>query len=713
MSWRYYDQLHEHRTPEEDAALALGVVDSLKRDTNASTIWAYFPVARSNPYQRLLYKRFPEFGLAPVGLVRESGLESLPRLRRLSDRVWLHLHWTSFVLSKAASTKDAEQRVDDFLLYLDSVSQDGVRLAWTLHNVVPHDTIFIEQELRLRRELVARADIVHSMVRELPPLIQSEYPIPPEKLAFVPHPSYRDFYFDTTLADARLELGIESDAFVFLLFGALLPYKGLPDLVRAFIDFHREVDTPTRLIIAGRASQDNETQTALRTAQAHPAVISFEDRVPDDVVPLLFRASDAAVIPYSQSLNSGAALLAQSFGLPVVARTQGSLEELVNPSVGVVYREKSDLANAMKTVLSNRRSEVRARLARRDKLLSSDSVSEWFCRELVVRGVSRGRIPGTTGRRPHAFPSRDPSFLLLGTPRSGTTLLQRLCAEIEGIWVPPETHFFRQVANRVINPAKFPLEGADLEECVQNFVAEETSRALDLQVERVIELLGDRCDSVFELFGAICRASSLGRPIVGEKTPVHLRWWRSLSAANSSLQLFAVVRDVRAVVSSLLSVPWGPKSPWEAAARWVVEQQCLLEALELLGSSRVAIFQYENLVKNPESVQRQIAKRLGVGFTRASLPEGCRLYGDEETWKGRALEPVDGTRVDAWRDRLTSELADQIAAACEREMSALGYTVESRGREFDEGMWLSQISKAERSLLDVRRIEFEMLATRP
>ena len=34
------------------------------------------------------------------------------------------------------------------------------------------------------------------------------------------------------------------------------------------------------------------------------------------------------------------------------------------------------------------------------------------------------------------------SFLVVGTARSGTTLVQRLCCELPRVWVPGETHFW-------------------------------------------------------------------------------------------------------------------------------------------------------------------------------------------------------------------------------------------------------------------------------
>ena len=56
-------------------------------------------------------------------------------------------------------------------------------------------------------------------------------------------------------------------------------------------------------------------------------------------------------------------------------------------------------------------------------------------------------------------------FVIIGTARSGTTLVQRLCAELPGVWVPPETHFW-DLADRARHYFEFPLRGRSRAEFV-------------------------------------------------------------------------------------------------------------------------------------------------------------------------------------------------------------------------------------------------------
>jgi len=45
---------------------------------------------------------------------------------------------------------------------------------------------------------------------------------------------------------------------------------------------------------------------------------------------------------------------------------------------------------------------------------------------------------------------RGPDFLIVGSARSGTTLVQRLACELPGVAMPPETHFFDIFLRRLL-----------------------------------------------------------------------------------------------------------------------------------------------------------------------------------------------------------------------------------------------------------------------
>src|SRR5437588_2405307 len=157
----------------------------------------------------------------------------------------------------------------------------------------------------------------------------------------------------------------------------------------------------------------------------------------------------------------------------------------------------------------------------------------------VVNGPTTGRgyspamrssglkKPAANGGHP-VRDDADPAFLIVGSQRAGTTLVQRLACELDGVAVPPETHFFSsRFAGSLVQRNTFPLDRRTLADELQRYASLPTSRGFDLDVDAVIERLGGSCRSWERLFGAIVRQlAGPDVPVVGEKTPGHLPWWR-------------------------------------------------------------------------------------------------------------------------------------------------------------------------------------------
>jgi hypothetical protein len=276
----------------------------------------------------------------------------------------------------------------------------------------------------------------------------------------------------------------------------------------------------------------------------------------------------------------------------------------------------------------------------------------------------------------------DVGFFVVGSPRAGTTLVQRLCCELPRVRMPPETHFFAQFVPGLLRRRSFPLAGDDLADEIGRFAALDSSRGLSLDVDAIVSDLGGRCERAFELFEAIVRCICGPAEMLGEKTPDHLMWWRPISCAAPATKFVAVVRDPRAVVASNLAVPWrdDPRVPsWDEdlylafAARWASLQRCLLSMQRELGPSRCLRLRYEDVVSDPDASRAAIATFLGLPVPDAPLQAPADIVLPWETWKREALEPVTTERTDAWRESLGPRRAALVAAVCRRPMRDLGY----------------------------------------
>ena len=268
-------------------------------------------------------------------------------------------------------------------------------------------------------------------------------------------------------------------------------------------------------------------------------------------------------------------------------------------------------------------------------------------------------------------------FMIVGTPRSGTTLIQRLACELPGVRVPPETHFFRSFVPDLLRRRALPMKRAEIVAELEAFLALETSRGLDLEPEAVAARLDGSCATVAELFGALVRELAGDGRLYGEKTPSHLRWWPLLERWMPELRLVFVVRDPRAVVASYFRA-WGVRPHAVVAERWAIDQQQVALAEPSLGAARCLVLRYEDVVGDADAARKRLAGFLGThgGGREAS----ARLGLPWETWKAGVEQPVHQDRTDAWRETLTARVWDDVETIAGSEMTRFGYAVE-RGRE--------------------------------
>jgi glycosyltransferase involved in cell wall biosynthesis len=296
---------------------------------------AVHPSFTTNPYQALLYQQARAHGIAPVRLRRLWQLEEVTRLQDADLPTLLHLHWLHPILSNADSARAADAAMASFLGRLDGYLAAGGRLVWTVHNVLSHEVHHDAAEARLSREVAARAAVVHVMTEQTPDVVRPTFELPPDRLLVVPHMSYHGAYEDhVSRLDARHALGLLPDELVFLALGYIRPYKGLDDLLAAWQSLE---PGRRRLVIAGEPGDDGATQAFLTQAAIDPTVVLDARSIPSSEVQVFLRAADLAVLPYRHSLNSGALLLALTFGLPAIVPAGSGLADQIGPAFGRTY----------------------------------------------------------------------------------------------------------------------------------------------------------------------------------------------------------------------------------------------------------------------------------------------------------------------------------------------------------------------------------------
>lgn len=313
----------------------------------------FYPGLKLNPFHELLYSGASE---ARTVIVPLSDLKTVEEIN-WGDRFAVHLHWLHGLLSSARSEQEANAIVPAVAERIMRWKQRGVKIIWTVHNVLPHQPRFPEAEQALHRIMAEQADLIHVMNEQTAALVKPWYELPPSRVACVPHPSYAGWYGNAVgKKQARQMLGVADDEAVFLFFGSIQPYKGLLELVQAFESLRAEQPARRmRLLIAGGVASEKYAQSVKRLAAMSVGVSVITRSIPEGHVQVYFNAADVTVAPYTRTLNSGVALLAATFRRPMVAPAMGAMMEVMGADHPLLYDATDDdgLLSAMRRSLDH------------------------------------------------------------------------------------------------------------------------------------------------------------------------------------------------------------------------------------------------------------------------------------------------------------------------------------------------------------------------
>ena len=245
---------------------------------------------------------------------------------------------------------------------LRAFQASGGRVAYTVHNLDPHEDAGPAERWGAARMLTL-ADVVHVHDASTAAVIAARFGRS-QGVAIIPHGHYVGCYPNTlACSEARAALALPADAYVFVSLGLLRPYKGLEDLLPAFRSLPERA---VRLLLAGKPTSQDYL-SSLQTLAADDERIRLEPRfLQPEEVQIYLNAADACVLPYRQITTSGAALLAFSFGLPVIAPALGAFPNLVAGRRGLLYNPiepgalSTALAQARQADWTGAREEIRS-----------------------------------------------------------------------------------------------------------------------------------------------------------------------------------------------------------------------------------------------------------------------------------------------------------------------------------------------------------------
>ena len=298
---------------------------------------AYVPAVKGNPYLEILASHLAEHGVE----VSYGNLGWI--LGRfdpaLADVDVVHIHWLGALLGDPRPVHLTAKLIR-FGLSLAWLRLGGKKIVWTVHNLYAHERAHMAFDRYLRRWVGRCANVVLTHCENARRQVAEDYGRGwVRKIAVVPHGHFIDVYpNDVSKTEARERLGIDEDVLVFLFFGQIRDYKGIPELIDAF----DRLGGGTSLIIAGMP-RDGEIGSRLtdRVGSRHDVRLRL-GFIPHDEIQVFMNACDAVVLPYRDVLTSGGAILAMSFGRACVAPRMGCIQELVDARGAFLYDTLDD-----------------------------------------------------------------------------------------------------------------------------------------------------------------------------------------------------------------------------------------------------------------------------------------------------------------------------------------------------------------------------------
>lgn len=253
----------------------------------------------SNPVLKLFYY-ITGFWKVYLYLKKEKSLKTI-----------LHLHWLKLSLF-------------DLLVLSMIKSKLSTQLVFTVHNVLPHESNFIDRiiypyiykkiDLFTFHTVGVRKKLIESMALEV------------NNFKIIPH--YGNKVSLSNLAPIKNTL---------LFFGSIREYKGLDILIKACSLLPDDLDWT--LSIYGKQEMDiSALKKKSDEYRISDKVKWHTGWVYEDEIDKIFHEHEVIILPYKHIDNSGLLYLAMSYGKPLIASNIGSLSDIIeNGRNGLIF----------------------------------------------------------------------------------------------------------------------------------------------------------------------------------------------------------------------------------------------------------------------------------------------------------------------------------------------------------------------------------------
>lgn len=276
----------------------------------------------------------------------------------------------------------------------------------------------------------------------------------------------------------------------------------------------------------------------------------------------------------------------------------------------------------------------------------------------------------TFGQRTRTtFLSTPGMFFVIGSARSGTTLLRMILNAHPEVAVPPESRFVVEL---------YRSDEVRVEEFLARLDSHQRWASWDTPIESVrAQLAGMTTVPYPEAIEAayLAFAKNRNKKRYGDKTPRYIENIPLLSRLWPEAKFVHLVRDGREVALSYADVPFGPSTVAKAAGLWKERVVLGMAQGRALGPKRYTEMRYERLLAHPQEEIESLCSFLDLDFdpamldysehARSEVLDRAKLYNPHVT------KSITKTR--SWDEQMPPSQVEVFEAVAGDTLQELGY----------------------------------------
>jgi hypothetical protein len=297
-------------------------------------------------------------------------------------------------------------------------------------------------------------------------------------------------------------------------------------------------------------------------------------------------------------------------------------------------------------------------------------------------------------RRAEFLAQEAPFLFIVGSGRSGTTLLRLMMDAHPALAIPPETLFPEELTHIDHRDATAPARTSDLLTSIPNWDDFHISAdALRAEINRITPFsLGDAVRCFYRLY-----ALRFGKARWGDKTPNYWRYLNMIETILPEAHFVHIIRDGRAVALSYRTT-WNQHDGIEGIRSLAADWSTCIRETRRQGAECCSYMEvnYETLVQSPESVLSAICSFIHLPFCETMLqyhlqapsrigelgalrvhrgegPDLCRSREERMAVHATTFRPPDASRIHSWRSKLSLAEIQCFENTAGDLLSELGY----------------------------------------